>query len=483
MKISVVIPALNEERFLPRCLESIRQQDYQDEYEVIVVDDGSTDRTVQIARESSARLVFSGGNGAFHARQAGVEAAAGEIIVQADADTTYPRDWLSRIAEHFSDRPEVVAVGGPYLYVDPPYWGEGEYFIRRNVNKLALLLLKRPAMVSGANFAFRRAAFLEIGGYRAASLSPDQYDISARLGKLGKVVWDGSLIVHTSSRRIHGKSIIDVGRDLFVHMASISWFFAKSYANSLKVYLTERPVFGTALAFMPPILVMGCLMYGYFVPSSQVFGKVYYEGDSSERVIALSFDDGPNEPYTSQVLDILNDYGVKATFFVVGENVILYPDVTRRIVAEGHVIGNHSYSHKANHAVTSQGCKDLRVAQEAIRNTVGFEPHLYRPPHGKTSPWELECVEKANIIEVTWSISSRDQHVRSAKVFAKNIANEAEPGKIMLLHDGYGTLHNCDLADKSLTVEALPLIIEHLQAQGYRFVTIDELLGVPAYNN
>lgn len=483
MKISVVVPALNEERFLPRCLESIGRQDYRDEYEVIVVDDGSTDRTVQIARESGVRLIFSGGKGTFHARQIGAEAASGEIVVQADADTTYPQNWLTRIAEHFEDCPDVVAVGGPYLYLDPPYWGEGEYFVRRNVNSLALLLLKRPVMVSGANFAFRRDAFIEVGGYEPGSLSPDQYDISRRLGKLGKIIWDWSLIVHTSSRRVHGKTLADVGRDLCAHMANISWFFTKSYATSSKAYLIGRPAFGAALAFMPPILAMGCLMYGYFVPSSQVFGKVYYEGNSSERVVALTFDDGPNEPYTSQILDILDGHGIDATFFAIGQNVILYPDVARRMVADGHIVGNHSYSHKANHAVTSQGCRDLAMAQTAIRDTVGLEPHLYRPPHGKASPWELECVEKANLVEVTWSVASRDQYVSSAKVFAKNILNEVEPGKIILLHDGYGTLHDCNLADKSLTVEALPFIIEHLQAQGYRFVTVNELLGVPAYNN
>jgi len=229
-------------------------------------------------------------------------------------------------------------------------------------------------------------------------------------------------------------------------------------------------------------------MYGYFVPASPVFGKVYYKATSTDNVVALTFDDGPNEPYTSQILDILASHNIKATFFVIGKNVELYPETAKRIVAEGHVVGNHSYSHNANHALTEYGSKDLQLAQEVIFNVTSVKPHLYRPPHGKKSPWELQAIKKDGLIEVTWSVSANDQHVLafwgkpSPETFAREIVSETNPGEIILLHDGYGTSHGTAESDKSLTVEALPLIIEQLQAKGYRFVTVPELLNVPAYN-
>jgi peptidoglycan/xylan/chitin deacetylase (PgdA/CDA1 family) len=222
---------------------------------------------------------------------------------------------------------------------------------------------------------------------------------------------------------------------------------------------------------------------GYFIPTSPVFGKVYYKGNCPEKVVALTFDDGPNEPYTSEILDLLASYNVKATFFVIGENVELYPETAKRIVAEGHVLGNHSYSHNANHALTGYGAKDLTMAEEAIVNTVGVSPHLYRPPHGKKSPWELEKIKEQGLVEVTWSDSANELSGASASSLAQEIVKKTKPGEIILLHDGYGTSHDSSKSDKSLTVEVLPLIIKELQAQGYRFVTVPELLSIPAYND
>ncbi|MBI4295698.1 MAG: polysaccharide deacetylase family protein [Chloroflexi bacterium] len=239
---------------------------------------------------------------------------------------------------------------------------------------------------------------------------------------------------------------------------------------------------------LPITLSMLLLVYGYFVPSSPVFGKVYSQSNARERVVALTFDDGPNEPYTSEILDILNKYDVKATFFVVGMNVERYPDTARRMLSEGHVLGNHSYSHKANHAISNFGVKDFKRAEEAIYNTTGVIPHLYRPPHGKKTPWELSGLRKAGLIEVNWTVSTNELHRElvfgkpTPEMVAKDIISEITPGKIILLHDGYGTNHNDAKSDKSLTVQALPLIIERLQVKGYRFLTVPELLNVSAYN-
>lgn len=481
MTISIIIPAFNEEELLPKCLESLRNQDYEGDYEVIVVDDGSTDNTSRIAKKFGARVISCAKRGIIYARQTGIYAATGEIIVQADGDTIYPQDWLIRIAQHFSSHPEVVAIAGNFIYADPPYWAKIEYGLRNAVNALSIIFGGGLLFVSGANFSFRREAFLKVGGYKEETLSPDQYGICARLSRVGKVLYDKTLSVSTSSRRVQ-KAESSLIIDGLGHLARICAYFLKESISSLQV---RRPSLKTCAKLslsISLISAIGITADGYYVPTSQVFGKVYYRGNSPEKIMALTFDDGPNEPYTSEILDTLDRYGIKATFFVIGKNVELYPETAKRIMAEGHVLGNHSYSHNANHALTSKGSKDLQVAENTIFETVGVKTNLYRPPHGKKSPWELRSIKRENLVEVTWSLSTNELHAKSPESVAQKIISKAGPGKIVLFHDGYGTSHNSARSDKSLTVKALPLVIENLQRQGYKFVTVPELLGIAAYD-
>ncbi len=486
--ISIVIPAFNEEKLLPDCLESLKNQDYEGDYEIIVVDNGSTDSSAQIAHNFGVRVISCLQRGVVYARQVGADAARGDIIAQADADTIYPRHWLRRIADQLAAHKEAVAIAGRYIYRDPPSWAKVEYILRHYINKITSAIFGRPLLLSGATFAFRRRAFLSVNGYRGLSYSPDQMGISGRLSRLGKVLYDKNLHVSTSSRSVQ-KPFFLIIRDVLVHLSHWGVYFCKCRTSILREFTTKTRARRIATRLLPVLmLIIFLVAYGYFVPTSPVFGKVYYKGTPTDNVVALTFDDGPNEPYTSQILDILASYNIKATFFVIGENVQLYPETARRIVTDGYVIGNHSYSHDANHALTEYGARDLKKAEEVIYDVTGVRPHLYSPPHGKKSPWELEAVKDEGMIEVTWSVSANDQHVLayfgkpSPETFAREIVSKTEPGGIILLHDGYGTSHDTAKADKSLTVEALPLIIEQLQAKGYRFVTVPQLLNVPAYN-
>jgi peptidoglycan/xylan/chitin deacetylase (PgdA/CDA1 family) len=487
MMISIVIPVLDEENYLPDCLRSLKGQDYHGDYEIIVADNGSTDGSVRIAREYGARVVLCPKvKSVFHARQAGADAARGDIIIQADADTIYPSGWLKRIANLFSSRPEVVAVTGRFVYKDAPWWAGLEYVGRHVVNSLTARF-GCPLVASGATLAFRRTAFLSVNGYRGLSYSQDQYGILGRLSKLGEVLYDKNLRVTTSARAVQ-KPVLIVIKDLLVHTGIWGAYSFGNRMNSMREFINSTLARKLAFRLLPlPVLLFSVAAYGYFVPASPVFGTVYARGPSAERVVALTFDDGPNEPYTSQVLDILNKYNIKATFFMIGKNVELYPDTARRVLDEGNVIGNHSYSHKANHALTEYGVADFQRAEQVIYNVTGLKPHLYRPPHGKKSPWELDHLRHDGMIEIEWSVSANDQHVLAyfgtptPQSYAQAIIKDTRPGSIILLHDGYGTVHDTVKADKSITVDALPLIIEKLQAEGYRFVTVPELLGVPAY--
>lgn len=482
--LSIVIPALNEERLLPHCLYSLRSQDYGGEYEIVVADNGSTDSTADIARSHGVRVVSCPENrSVFYARQVGADAATGDIIIQADADTMYPPDWLRRIAERFAADPKVVAVSGRFAYMDPPSWEKTEYSVRHAINRLTARLFGRPFLVSGATFAFRRSAFLKVGGYHGISYSADQYGIADRLRKAGKVIYDGSICVFTSSRSV-SKPFAAVLADVATHINRWGVYFGKCCLNASREYAGATRGRRVAFKLLPVVLLfLAFIISGYFMPASPVFGKVYYKGDSSERVAALTFDDGPNDPYTSQILDILGHYGIQATFFVIGKNVELYPKTARRMLDEGHVLGNHSYSHDANHALSQYGGRDMAKAQVAIFNVTGVTPHLYRPPHGKKTPWELQAVKKLNLIEVTWSVSTGELNTKDPLSVARKIVNKTDPEEIILLHDGYGTEHDNTRSDKSLTVKALPIIIDQLLAKGYKFVTVSELLSVRAYND
>ena len=491
LQISVVVPAFNEENLLPRCLQSLRNQDYQGEYEIIVADDGSTDSTVKIASGFGAKVVSCPKRGVVYARQAGAYSATGDIIVQADADTIYPHDWLTRIAGYFAAHSKAVGLAGVSIYMDPPWWAKLEYFLRYLANMLSMFLLGNAGVISGANFAFRREAFLSVDGYDAYSLYPDQWGIARRLRKVGKVDYDRSLSVSTSARRVQEPAHL-VFWKFTLNSMGVFAHFHRSNVSLLRAFAMKLPLLRTPVRFTTTALtvsIISVLLYGYYVPTSQVFGKVYYEERTPQKVVALTFDDGPNEPYTSEILDILNHYHIEATFFVVGKNVELCPDTAKRIVSEGHVLENHSYSHNPNHALTDEGYHDVKLAQGVISNIVGVTPHLYRPPHGRKSPWELHSLSHEKLTEVIWSVAANDQHViayfgePSPDIFAKEIIDKAKPGGIILLHDGYGTNHGDAKSDKSLTVRALPQIIEGLQKQGYCFVTVPELLGISAYNN
>ncbi len=489
MKISIIIPARNEAKLIADTLRSLKNQSYKGDYEILVVDNGSTDATAEIARSCGVRVVSANDHkSVFYARQVGADATDGDIIVQADADTLYPENWLQKIADKLEAHPEAVAVGGRFLYREKFIWSFIELTVRDVLNKISAAWFGRPFLVSGATFAFRREVFNKVGGYKNIPYSADQHGITTRFRKLGKVLYDSKIYCLTSARSVR--------QPMFVLLMAVIDNLSRLMLDFSLNMVTPKPkAAGPTLRKRMALSIAAMLAlfiafsaYGYFSPTSPVFGKVYFKGSPDNKVVALTFDDGPNGIYSTQVLDILKEYNVKATFFTIGRNVELYPDIAKRILAEGHVIGNHSNTHDANHALSAQGSRDLEDAQEIIYKVTGVLPHLYRPPHGKKTPWELDCVNENRLIEITWGVSTNDQSEpdidleQTVQSFANKIVNKTYPGSIILLHDGYGTEHNNKNSDRSLTVKALPLIIERLLAKGYRFVTVPALFSVPAYN-
>ena len=206
-------------------------------------------------------------------------------------------------------------------------------------------------------------------------------------------------------------------------------------------------------------------------------GVIYWHGDVNQNKIALTFDDGPNEPYTSQVLDILKTFNIKATFFLIGKNVEIYPGTTKRIVKEGHTIGNHTYNHPdLRLKPESQIEYQIKKAEEAILNATSIKPYLFRPPYGVDNPRVLAVVEKAGYVTVKWSVSGFNggNEIKSDKIL-KKVLKGTKNGSIVLLHDGNRLIKK---AERSQIVKALPLIIESLQEESYQFVTVPQLLGL-----
>lgn len=205
---------------------------------------------------------------------------------------------------------------------------------------------------------------------------------------------------------------------------------------------------------------------GKFTPAAaNTYSSVYVKGP----YIAMTFDDGPSAEFTATLLDQLAQRKIKATFFLVGQNVAEYPALVRRMVAEGHEVANHSWSHPAfakmsDEAVTSQ----LQKTQDAIFQACGVKPTLMRPPYGSITKRQKPWIHDTFGLQVIlWSVDPLDWKKPGENVLRSRIVNGAENGAIILAHDIHGG-----------TVRAMPETFDELAAKGFRFVTVSELLAM-----
>jgi glycosyltransferase involved in cell wall biosynthesis len=198
VRLSVVVPAYNEAGYLPATLASLQRQDYAGGYEVIVVDNASTDDTAEVAVRLGARVLHEASPGVCAARQAGTLAARGEIVVSTDADTIHPTDWLTRLDAQLSD--DVFAVAGPCRYADAPWWARVFPPLWFATIAATDRLTGRIFYLTATNVAFRRDGF---PGYDTSlTQGGDEVDLLRRLRRCGRVVWDARNPVLTSSRRM-----------------------------------------------------------------------------------------------------------------------------------------------------------------------------------------------------------------------------------------------------------------------------------------
>ena len=203
------------------------------------------------------------------------------------------------------------------------------------------------------------------------------------------------------------------------------------------------------------------------------FGRrdnVYSCADTEEKIIALTFDDGPHPKYTDEILAILNKYDVKATFFVIGRNAEGYPAILKRIADGGHEIGNHTFTHVTAEKVSSKEFKaELEKTHSAIRRITGKAPELFRPPTGHCNAETVQSAAEMDYKLIVWTVDTKDWTHESTENIIKTVKTRTKSGSIILFHDY--------IASPSPTPNALRVIIPHLLSQGYRFVTVSELLS------
>jgi peptidoglycan-N-acetylglucosamine deacetylase len=219
-------------------------------------------------------------------------------------------------------------------------------------------------------------------------------------------------------------------------------------------------------------------------PGNQLFGRTLVSGPKNQRVVALTYDDGPNPPYTDAILNVLRDERVHATFFVVGQAVQAYPNIVRREVNDGNALGNHTWNH--GHLVLYDPAslrETLERTDQAIYAATGRHTRIMRPPYGGRDWLVLGEVRRLGYTPVMWSVPlAKDWEYPPGALIAARVLRYVGDGSIIDLHDGNrgiicGRSHVAPhLCDRSGDVEATRLIVESLKRRGYRFVTIPELL-------
>jgi peptidoglycan-N-acetylglucosamine deacetylase len=243
---------------------------------------------------------------------------------------------------------------------------------------------------------------------------------------------------------------------------------------------TSSPTIYNALQMLEIVAglgVGGLIAAGYntMAPESQLYGRTFTGKSAPAREIALTYDDGPNDPYTFQLLEILAKHNAKATFFMIGKYVDCRPDIARAVAEAGHVIGNHTYTHP-NLILQSrwQVTDEIQRCERALDDAVG-ERHaaLFRPPFGGRRPATLRQVRKIGLAPVMWNITGFDWRGLPAETIMHKVDSHMRDGAVILLHDGghvnFGT-------DRASTVAATDHFLERYQGEGFNFRTIPELM-------
>jgi len=270
-RLSIVIPCYNEEAYVAETIRSLRRQEFDGQYEIVVVDNNCTDATAEIARGLGARVVTEAVPGVCNARHTGTEASSGEIVISTDADTIHPPDWLAKIDRHFRAGEHVAAVVGPCRYKDGPRWGR--VFARALFGAVGLIYRAtgRTCYVSATNIAFRRDRW---HGYDIRlTQGGDELDLLRRLRSEGTIVYDATNPTLTSGRRFTRGFVHNLFVSLFLFYLSayvVNRIFGRRVVGSAPAYRDSRPAPARRFRLVVVSLVAALSLLAFQTPRDYV---------------------------------------------------------------------------------------------------------------------------------------------------------------------------------------------------------------------
>ena len=224
---------------------------------------------------------------------------------------------------------------------------------------------------------------------------------------------------------------------------------------------------------LPSVIYLAFIIYGSSVIQANFFIPAYCSANTSEKIIALSFDDGPHPEYTPQVLALLAQYQATASFFVIGKNIHGNEELLKQIDKQGHSIGNHTYSHSffIDFKNVQGFMNELNKTKELVFNVIGKQMKLFRPPYFVTTPNLAQAAKLLDYSVIGWNIRSFDTTGDTVEIISQRVQAQIKSGAIVLLHD-----------TSAKTIEVLVQILNFARQQGYKVVSVERLLSINAYN-
>ena len=235
-----------------------------------------------------------------------------------------------------------------------------------------------------------------------------------------------------------------------------------------------------ALALTTAASIAAAATAGYqsMAPTGQWFGKTFTGLPHGSRQLALTYDDGPNDPHTLRLLEVLAKHNVLATFFLIGRYVEQRPDLAREIVQAGHTVGNHTFTHPLLILQSEPEIRrQLTRCKAALQDAVGQHSNLFRPPFGGRRPAVLHIAREIGLQPVMWNVTGYDWNAPPAAAIERKVASHIRGGNVVLLHDGG---HKQLGSDRSQTVIATDHLLTRYKSEGFEFVTIPKMMAESA---